>query len=208
MSDSDSDHLLVQVQRIARMSEKDFFRPFDPSLAELLHVDGADTARTGVHLDRLLVAVDLSDCSRAALDYATALRERAGVSEFIVLHVLSLESMRASIRKRYPFTPRTTTGPVVFDDSELVDLVAEEREKSYATLQCFVHAASTPSGIELQVLIGDPVECIVAAAEQARADILVMGTHGRTGLQRVVMGSVAERVVRVAPCAVLTVKES
>jgi len=70
-----------------------------------------------------------------------------------------------------------------------------------------VPSVSTPRRIQLQVLFGDPVERIVEATEQSRVDLLIMGTHGRTGLQRVIMGSVAEQVVRAASCAVLTVKE-
>jgi nucleotide-binding universal stress UspA family protein len=53
---------------------------------------------------------------------------------------------------------------------------------------------------------GDVVEEILRVAEEARCDLIVMGTHGRTGLARLLMGSVAEQVVRRAPCPVLTVK--
>ena len=51
-----------------------------------------------------------------------------------------------------------------------------------------------------------PSEAIVAAAEQTDADLIVMGTHGYTGLKHVLLGSVAERTIRLAPCSVLTVK--
>jgi nucleotide-binding universal stress UspA family protein len=54
---------------------------------------------------------------------------------------------------------------------------------------------------------GDTVEDILTAAQECGADLIVMGTHGRTGLRRVLMGSVAENVVRRAPCAVLTVRD-
>jgi nucleotide-binding universal stress UspA family protein len=53
---------------------------------------------------------------------------------------------------------------------------------------------------------GSPAEGIVRAAREKQCDLIVMGTHGRTGLGRVLMGSVAEAVVRKAPCAVLTIK--
>jgi len=205
---AETDEPLIQVQRIARASERDFFRPLDPSSADLLHEDPAHTVRpVGKRFERLLVAVDLSDCSRAALDYAMALGEGVGARAIMVLHVLGPESMRACIKKRCPFMARSSEGPVLLDDSELINLVAEEREKSYATLQCFVPAVSAPQKVQLQVLIGDPVERIVEAAERVHADLLIMGTHGRTGLQRVVMGSVAEQVLRAASCAVLAVKE-
>jgi nucleotide-binding universal stress UspA family protein len=54
--------------------------------------------------------------------------------------------------------------------------------------------------------VGVPFEEIVKVAEEERADMIVMGTHGRTGLGRAFLGSVAERVVRLAPCPVLTVR--
>lgn len=55
-------------------------------------------------------------------------------------------------------------------------------------------------------LQGDPAAEIVGYAREARFDLIVMGTHGRTGLDRIVLGSVAERVLRDAPCSVLVVK--
>jgi nucleotide-binding universal stress UspA family protein len=59
---------------------------------------------------------------------------------------------------------------------------------------------------EVEVVAGHPAETIVRVAHERGADLIVMGTHGRTGLQHVLLGSVAEKVVRLAPCPVLTVK--
>ena len=59
---------------------------------------------------------------------------------------------------------------------------------------------------EVEVATGQPAETIVRIAEERSADLIVMGTHGRTGLQHVLLGSVAEKVVRLAPCPVLTVR--
>jgi universal stress protein A len=59
-----------------------------------------------------------------------------------------------------------------------------------------------------RVQTGVPFEQIVKVAEEERADLIVMGTHGRTGLDHLLLGSVAERVVRLAPCPVLTVRQS
>ena len=61
-------------------------------------------------------------------------------------------------------------------------------------------------GIGLVVREGDPAVVVPAVASEAGADLVVVGTHGRTGVRRVLMGSVAERVVRHAGCAVLTVR--
>jgi universal stress protein A len=59
---------------------------------------------------------------------------------------------------------------------------------------------------ELLVMIGDPAVQVLQLASQLGADLIVMATHGRKGLHRLVLGSVAEHVVREAPCPVLTVK--
>jgi nucleotide-binding universal stress UspA family protein len=59
-----------------------------------------------------------------------------------------------------------------------------------------------------RVQVGVPFQEIVRIAKEERADMIVMGTHGRTGLNRALLGSVAERVVRLAPCPVLTVRQA
>ena len=60
--------------------------------------------------------------------------------------------------------------------------------------------------IEYELITGDPVTRILAVAQAFECDLIVMGTHGRTGLTHLLMGSVAERVMRRAPCPLLTVK--
>lgn len=60
--------------------------------------------------------------------------------------------------------------------------------------------------VEIHIPYGDPGHCIVAAAEELSADLIVMGTHGRGGLRRLLLGSVAEQVLRHAPCPVLAIK--
>jgi universal stress protein A len=59
---------------------------------------------------------------------------------------------------------------------------------------------------DVEVAAGSPAETIVHVAHERGADLIVMGTHGRTGLHHMLLGSVAEKVVRLAPCPVLTVK--
>jgi nucleotide-binding universal stress UspA family protein len=61
--------------------------------------------------------------------------------------------------------------------------------------------------VERRLLAGDPAEAIIRLAQTEDVDMIVMGTHGRRGLTRLLMGSVAEAVVRAAPCPVLTVKQ-
>ncbi|HLM79368.1 MAG TPA: universal stress protein [Terriglobales bacterium] len=59
---------------------------------------------------------------------------------------------------------------------------------------------------QIEVMMGDPAVEVLQAAKRLRANLIVMATHGRRGLRRLVLGSVAERVIREAPCPVLTVK--
>ncbi|MGE3539726.1 MAG: universal stress protein [Candidatus Tectimicrobiota bacterium] len=61
---------------------------------------------------------------------------------------------------------------------------------------------------EAEVASGQPADTIVRIAQQNAADLIVMGTHGRTGLQHVLLGSVAEKVVRLAPCPVMTIRHN
>jgi nucleotide-binding universal stress UspA family protein len=69
-------------------------------------------------------------------------------------------------------------------------------------------AAAAAGGLSVSAVLktGSAPEAILDAAADERADLIVIGTHGRTGLTRLVIGSVAERVVRMAPCPVLVVK--
>lgn len=59
---------------------------------------------------------------------------------------------------------------------------------------------------DVEIAVGQPADTIVRIAQERDVDLIVMSTHGRTGLQHVLLGSVAEKVVRLAPCAVMTVK--
>ncbi|MFO0625368.1 MAG: universal stress protein [Polyangiales bacterium] len=135
---------------------------------------------------RVLVALDFSDCSRAALSEAFALAERWTPASLLLLTVI----------------------PAQADVGEGMDLV----ERSVDDLRRMVRAVrgerAHPAGVTVQfaAVQGVPAEAIVAQAQQAHADLVVVGTHGRKGLDRLILGSVAETVVRNAPCSVLTVK--
>ncbi len=81
----------------------------------------------------------------------------------------------------------------------------EVRQRVYEQL-CQVRPADPGIQVEHVVKEGAPAEEIICLAQESHSDVIVMGTHGRTGLGRVLMGSVAEEVLRKAPCPVLTVK--
>ena len=72
-----------------------------------------------------------------------------------------------------------------------------------------LEAAAAAEGLALETMVprGKPYEAIVQAARLKQANLIVLGSHGRTGLRKLLMGSVAERVIGQAPCAVLVVKK-
>ncbi len=86
--------------------------------------------------------------------------------------------------------------------------IAPRSEEYFQEQREILESVSVPVEIhvERQVGEGDPAEEILRAAQDLKADLIVLGTHGRTGLARLLMGSVAEQVVRRAPCPVLTVR--
>jgi nucleotide-binding universal stress UspA family protein len=140
-----------------------------------------------MNIRAILVAADFSGCSDDAFRVARALARDHG-ARLIVLHVATPP-------------PFVTPGELQY---------ALERPDGYrAELEGrlrLVYAADSPAGVEYRVQDGDPAVEILGAAREAGCDLIVMGTHGRTRLDRLLMGSVAEQVVRKAPCPVLTVK--
>jgi nucleotide-binding universal stress UspA family protein len=140
---------------------------------------------------RILVAVDFSEPSRLAFDDAAELAQKFG-AELDVLHVWEVPS----------FVP-PEVAVVVGSGAELADAVKKAAEKG---LDSFV-ADAARRGIAVHAArleMGLPASTIADAATDY--DLLVLGTHGRSGLTRFLLGSVAERVVRHAPCPVLTVR--
>jgi nucleotide-binding universal stress UspA family protein len=142
-------------------------------------------------LKRILVPVDFSECSLAAVDWATLLALRF-YSEIDVLHVWNPS----------PFSLWT---PYPGDTSE--HLVSFDRELAGVDMKRILTRLES-SGIPSRAIVesGDPLRTILRLAEEARYDVIVMGTHGRRGVSHLLLGSVAESVVRRAPCPVLTIR--
>lgn len=84
-----------------------------------------------------------------------------------------------------------------------------QRKWAEETLEARAGQIRREHGIKVRWALpaGAPFEEIVKAAQDERADMIVMGTHGRSGLNRLLLGSVAERVIRLAPCPVVTVRQ-
>jgi len=139
-----------------------------------------------MHADKILFPTDFSPLSEDALAWATALARDSGATLSIV-HV--------------------EEPPMAYGGGELY--VAMDDEEAKGELRRLLGSVVPPDHhvpFEHKLLVGDPASSIVDEAEKEHADLIVMGTHGRTGLSRLLMGSVAEAVVRRAKCPVLTVK--
>jgi universal stress protein A len=146
-----------------------------------------------IEFHRILAPTDFSAPARAALIYAAALAEKFA-SELIVLHVVQDLAI---------FLPdAVTVTPVALPPAE--EMTAAVREGITRFIQNSNLAGRT---IREEVREGTPHAEIVEFAREAGVDLIVMGTHGRSGLSHMLLGSVTEKVVRTAPCPVLTVRE-
>ena len=143
---------------------------------------------------RILHATDFSKASRPALAKAIALAGQNRAPLHIV-HVLAPLVLPAG--GDFAFMPATTY--------ETIDRQAREHaQKQLAGLIARARKAGVRATAAL--LDGSPHEQVPRAVRRARADLLVIGTHGRTGVSKLLLGSVAERLVRFTPCPVLTVR--
>jgi len=134
---------------------------------------------------RVVVPFDFSDQSIRAVD--TALEMVDHPTNVSVVHVL-------------PELVPTEPG-VIWTTIDDKDRQQHAEEAIRARLSEAMH-----EGIQVQVEIGDPGHAIADYAENISADLIVMPSHGRTGLSRLLIGSVAERVVRLAHCPVLVLR--
>jgi nucleotide-binding universal stress UspA family protein len=141
-------------------------------------------------IHRILCPVDLSDVSRHAIDHAAVLARwyGAGITALHVCNPILIPSTDFTLVGAGP-------GPILTDD-EMKELTAQ-------VAACFAQARD----VEVNVLVenGPPAKTIVERAGTVPADLIVMGTHGTSGFEHLILGSVAERVLRQATCPVLTV---
>lgn len=138
-------------------------------------------------IQRILVPTDFSVHSEHALDYAAVLAKQLG-AKIILLHVI--DSLSYSVTDTFTVIEHRraleTTARSLLDNFRQ-DMVAKGLAvKSY-------------------LATGAPYDEILKKSRQEKADLIVMGTHGRTGVKHLLLGSVAEKVVRLSTCPVLTV---
>lgn len=145
-----------------------------------------------ITLRRIVVPTDLSDFSLAALEYASTLSLIYGADLFL-LHVEDVVP-----------PPMYTTHVADLEAGHFQSQTEAEVRKS---LEQFAARKINPDlKAHLVLRLGHPVDEIIRFAEEERIDMIVMATHGRTGLKHVLMGSIAEKVVRNSSIPVLTVK--
>ena len=142
-------------------------------------------------IGKILVPTDFSTCAKKALDYAVPFAAQHD-AELILLYAAPAPSYAGG---EYG----------VIDTSAMAAEISANSEQRLADFA----AAEIPSDIKVETIVraGSPTAEILDVAEKLAVDMIVLSTHGHTGLKHVLLGSVAEHVVRHAPCPVLVVRE-
>lgn len=134
---------------------------------------------------KIVYPTDFSTAGQTALEMATSLARDRG-AKLVIIHV--------------------EEPPMAYGGGELYYGIEEPDRSELEKMLKAVVPTDPTVGYEHRLAIGGPAEGILHVAENENAEMIVMSTHGRTGLTRMLMGSVAEEVVRKAKCPVLTVK--
>ena len=145
-------------------------------------------------MKRVLVPVDYSDSSLDVLRFAAEIAKRMG-GDLTALHVwecMPHAPPDLKVRGR-DGKPR-----------KLEDVIREDAENE---MKQFIAGAALPAELKTKTLVksGDASKCVLSELDTGKYDLLVMGTHGRGGVQHVVLGSVAEKIIRAAKVPVITV---
>lgn len=153
-------------------------------------MDAATRTALPFAIKRILVPIDFSDCSRKALQYALPLAKQH----------------QATITLLYVVPPVYGGTEYVANEHAQIEASMKaggEKELAKLAMDTMLSEVSTSSVVR----VGPPAKEIIEAARGLPADLVVISTHGRTGLKHVFLGSVAEHVVQRAPCPVLVVRE-
>jgi len=157
----------------------------------------------------VLVPTDFSDPANhalhCALEEATLHRARVTLLHVLTSHAETEVYYVSGAPTTQDFDPMVGTrlGPSA---PTRPTVVREDRNEEMLTQLRDLMPSTFRGAWDADIAAGHPAETIVRVAAEREADLIVMGTHGRTGLQHVLLGSVAEKVVRLAPCPVLTVR--
>jgi len=145
-----------------------------------------------IKLDRILMPTDFSTPSENAMRYAVSFAEEYD-AELIVLHVISKSLYLRRAKSE-------------LSEEEIENIYVEMCEAVQKALVQFIDKFRDGAKVRTLIKRGIPTVEIVDAAKTEDVDLIVMGTHGQTGIRHSLIGSVAERVVRNAHCPVFTVK--
>jgi universal stress protein A len=144
-----------------------------------------------MEIRRILAPTDFSELSKQGLKSALELAEAFG-AKLLLLYVV--EPPPYPVEGIVP----SHLGATMLDDLE--------RQATNDLAQMLSETQASNMDVARRVVVGIPYRKIVDVAEEEKIDLIVMTTHGRTGLSHLVMGSVAEKIVRTAPCPVLTIR--
>ena len=149
-----------------------------------------------MNFKRILVPVDYSVHSKNSLEYAAGLAERFG-AKLDVVHVWD----------RPTYVPDTVVVVKEGESKSLADMIRENAERE---MREFLATAKLPTGVAVteRLLSGDPATTLVEELGKGEHDLVVVGTHGRTGITHLILGSIAEKLVRSSPVPVLTVPKA
>jgi len=144
----------------------------------------------------ILVATDFSEPARLALERALAARQQSG-GKLTLLHVYQIPIS-------YP-----NGNVVAVEIVQSIEQAAQahmDKERAFAEARAKALAGGSAIAIEAKVTVGGAAQAIVEEAKRGEYGLIVVGTHGRKALSHFFIGSMAERVVRAAPCSVLVVR--
>jgi nucleotide-binding universal stress UspA family protein len=142
---------------------------------------------------RILVPTDFSESSDQALEYAKMLADRLGAT-LHVLHVIE-----------EPDVAGAWGAEVYIAELPRIREAAQQRAEKGLN-EIFTANERGRLGLSTEIADGRAARTIIDVAGQRHIDLIVMGTHGRSGVERLILGSVTEKVLRTAPCPVLTVR--
>lgn len=150
-----------------------------------------------IEVKRVLFPTDFSECAAEAKDYACDLANRYGAEMHVIhaVHNASLEVPDFGMGLAFP-------GYV----ENLPHQRKELADAALAALHKLDFSELTSQNVKYEVDFGQPFLCVLDYADKHDIDLIVLGTHGRTGLSHVLLGSVAERIIQRAKCPVMTVR--
>lgn len=147
---------------------------------------------SSMDITKILIPTDGSDCSMRAAEYGVEIARRLG-AKITVVYVIDT----VVLDEEYAFFKE--------DEREEIERKLKQAGQRYID---YVHGLAEKEGVKADFLLakGIPFEQVVHLAEESNIDLIVMGSHGRRGTERILIGSVAERVIEYSSCPVLVVK--